>query len=442
MIIECENCETRFHLDDERVPDSGVKVRCSKCKHAFRVSPADARDGETIDAIAADAIESQGLVESVEAETAAAQREVDFDGDLPVDAGFGTNHPPADSGTELPPALHPGNFDSPTRPLDAFDETQPGGGEDDEQDWEFNVDPPEPEFDHAAAVPDQVPSFLDDLGNPESWDLVGDSSAKEKVTNADPHPETLDDPFGEEVHDRVQAEGPAEPAADLVPPAKLEVSPAEERVDRLPAADHTSVTKNTLLPSIAGASAWGAIWLIAALAVWRMLPGASADAFQAPVFRFGTVAVESPLAVRSENLFQGATTIVSAKLRNQGERLSSLNGVLRVEMVGESGNVLATAPLIRADSSDLRQAEPDAYARHAERGALELGRRPLRPDEGIPVRAVLAGRLPEAVGIRFALESLPAGLPAEAPLEGAPPDIESDPGAGDIETGVSPLLSE
>ena len=37
MIIQCEKCKTKFRLDDSRVNDKGVKVRCTKCKHVFRV---------------------------------------------------------------------------------------------------------------------------------------------------------------------------------------------------------------------------------------------------------------------------------------------------------------------------------------------------------------------------------------------------------------------
>lgn len=37
MIIQCEQCKTRFKLDESRVKDTGVKVRCSKCKHTFIV---------------------------------------------------------------------------------------------------------------------------------------------------------------------------------------------------------------------------------------------------------------------------------------------------------------------------------------------------------------------------------------------------------------------
>ena len=39
MIITCEECATRFQLDDTRVPEKGVRVRCSRCQHAFFVKP-------------------------------------------------------------------------------------------------------------------------------------------------------------------------------------------------------------------------------------------------------------------------------------------------------------------------------------------------------------------------------------------------------------------
>ncbi len=37
MIIDCEQCSTKFKLDDERIPEDGIRVRCSRCQHAFFV---------------------------------------------------------------------------------------------------------------------------------------------------------------------------------------------------------------------------------------------------------------------------------------------------------------------------------------------------------------------------------------------------------------------
>ena len=38
MIIQCEQCLTKFKLDDTKVKAKGVKVRCAKCRHVFTVT--------------------------------------------------------------------------------------------------------------------------------------------------------------------------------------------------------------------------------------------------------------------------------------------------------------------------------------------------------------------------------------------------------------------
>ena len=52
MIVTCERCDTRFQLDDLRVPETGARVRCSRCKHAFLLLPEGASAGDAIDAVA------------------------------------------------------------------------------------------------------------------------------------------------------------------------------------------------------------------------------------------------------------------------------------------------------------------------------------------------------------------------------------------------------
>jgi predicted Zn finger-like uncharacterized protein len=47
MIIQCDQCNTKFKLDDAKVPDKGVKVRCARCKNIFLVqkeAPAEEPD--------------------------------------------------------------------------------------------------------------------------------------------------------------------------------------------------------------------------------------------------------------------------------------------------------------------------------------------------------------------------------------------------------------
>ncbi|MDT8317607.1 MAG: DUF3426 domain-containing protein [bacterium] len=42
MIIQCDECQAKFKLDDSKISDKGAKVRCSKCKHVFTVRKAAA----------------------------------------------------------------------------------------------------------------------------------------------------------------------------------------------------------------------------------------------------------------------------------------------------------------------------------------------------------------------------------------------------------------
>ncbi|MDY7031839.1 MAG: DUF3426 domain-containing protein [Thermodesulfobacteriota bacterium] len=37
MITQCEKCRTKFRLDDDRVPEEGIKGRCSRCGHVFLI---------------------------------------------------------------------------------------------------------------------------------------------------------------------------------------------------------------------------------------------------------------------------------------------------------------------------------------------------------------------------------------------------------------------
>jgi predicted Zn finger-like uncharacterized protein len=39
MIIECENCKSKFKLDEGLLRDEGTKVKCSQCKHVFKAYP-------------------------------------------------------------------------------------------------------------------------------------------------------------------------------------------------------------------------------------------------------------------------------------------------------------------------------------------------------------------------------------------------------------------
>ena len=42
MIIDCNNCSTKFKLDESKITGRGVKVRCTKCHNVFIVHAPEA----------------------------------------------------------------------------------------------------------------------------------------------------------------------------------------------------------------------------------------------------------------------------------------------------------------------------------------------------------------------------------------------------------------
>jgi len=97
LVITCEGCTTRFQLDDVRVPDAGIRVRCSRCDHAFFVKPAE-RAGDPVvravdEALAAEEISARNPVGTgVAAESPGDEHEWEFNresvppGDAPLEA--------------------------------------------------------------------------------------------------------------------------------------------------------------------------------------------------------------------------------------------------------------------------------------------------------------------------------------------------------------------
>ncbi|MCC6642729.1 MAG: zinc-ribbon domain-containing protein [Deltaproteobacteria bacterium] len=138
MIVTCERCDTRFQLDDLRVPASGARVRCSRCKHAFVLLPAGERTGDAVHAIA----------------EAAAQAE------------------------------------EPTPPSVTEDLVAPAPAADEDAEWQFadvQADDrvrsavAEPEADPWAGILDEEKPpearELDTLGSPETWSFVSEEAA-------------------------------------------------------------------------------------------------------------------------------------------------------------------------------------------------------------------------------------------------------------------------
>jgi predicted Zn finger-like uncharacterized protein len=57
VIVTCEQCTTQFHLDDSKVPEDGIRVRCSRCKHVFLVESPSRNDLDRVEELARDALD-------------------------------------------------------------------------------------------------------------------------------------------------------------------------------------------------------------------------------------------------------------------------------------------------------------------------------------------------------------------------------------------------
>jgi predicted Zn finger-like uncharacterized protein len=60
VIVECNSCQTRFQLDESRIPPQGIRVRCSRCKEAFFLKHPSASESEVVDQIAEQAASEAG----------------------------------------------------------------------------------------------------------------------------------------------------------------------------------------------------------------------------------------------------------------------------------------------------------------------------------------------------------------------------------------------
>src|SRR5271154_5935360 len=90
MIVTCPQCQTRFRIPDERVTAKGVKVRCTRCRHTFRVS----RPADPVEAVQ-DPFAQFSPSDALSEEDKTPTRGISLEGTLGVEVEPGTP-PPAD----------------------------------------------------------------------------------------------------------------------------------------------------------------------------------------------------------------------------------------------------------------------------------------------------------------------------------------------------------
>ncbi len=403
MVIACSQCQTRFHVDDARIPEAGIRVRCSKCKHAFFVRPPSASPEAAVHEAAEAAVEAAGESAGLPAPEPA----VDLPEPVAPAAEPDLEEPPVDAAEPEPD------------PRDAFGESHESQPADEEDDWQFAIDPPvaagarlgetpgeatggaaprslearDDERRSAAAEPET--SSLADLESPESWDLLGDRAAPaaEPELDATAPLEELE----QALHAREQEE-----AASLAP---------------APAARST--------PAGAGIAAqvlgWVALLALTGLIARSLVvPGPGPAALEAGAVRVVGLEARDVRGRIVENALAGPLFVVTGSLANAGGTPVVTNRAVRVVLLDAAehslpGGALAGLPL---PPGDVRTQEPAELRRSLEDSAARLARRAIGAGEAVPFQVVFEGLDPQAVAFR--LEDAPAPtLPASAPSEGA-----------------------
>jgi predicted Zn finger-like uncharacterized protein len=389
VIVRCERCETRFKLDESRLPARGARVRCSRCKHAFFVTPPGAAKEEAVHEVAAAAARAP----------AEKPRAPEPSWDL-------EEGPDATVARRKPPSLAP---------------RAAGEAEEDNTDWRFEDDVPgldpgatRASFDlsgsHSspslAAPPDPDENSFAELGDPETWDLLaGDAPA----ADADAAPSLAEPSLAPAVPEPEPAPPPAPSARSAAPVApeprdsspepavqpRPRVAPPRARSAfapppvvlprRLPAAPPGS-------PAITWGGWAGVVVLVAAIAWGSFRPGAAPaqGVALAPVAGFE---VREARARIVENAAAGPILVVSGRLRNPGPSARPLGAPLEVRLLDAEGAplVAAAAPAGSAlPEARVREEAPEALVAAQQAGAAALAAAPVAAGAELEFAAVFA----------------------------------------------------
>jgi predicted Zn finger-like uncharacterized protein len=439
VVVVCEKCHTRFHLDDSRVPAEGARVRCSRCKHAFFITCPGSEEADAIDEVVAEVTGpgetpvpevTQDLLDpnpergEPKPRQRPAQVRAEEAGREEFEEDWKFND---DSLSELPARAEPeatgiGEFDATALDLagEPSDPQMAADGADSIGEPEPEVSPVEkpPQIDPVEAIRARdvgLDSFSGhDLGSPEEWDFVGTAKDEPRV---EPAPE-----------DSVPE--PAVPSADEASSA----SPSSELSDSPTAALATRVESDRLplttrLAGLASIVSWVLVALAFSVGISAVFtqPGERTATSAGPVEITVSGLTLTATEVRSrlvENALTGNLLVVSGNLENRGWSAVTPRRAVWVQLVSAGGEPIAgaTAAAGRAlDERRLREEDPDRLRRDLERSAAGRAHRPFRPGERVRFDAVFESIPESATGWVLQAASLPSRPdPGNSPPSTAP----------------------
>ena len=219
MIVQCQACQTRFRLADEKIKPGGIKVRCSKCKEIFSVTLPEPEPVE--ESVDFGSFNMEPVAEETPDEASAAADNPEEESSEPQEESFEPEEESAaaDPGDTPEPADEPQGDESPADEIDfsslvkemdttvaggeladefSFaDISQPAEGDETSIDSDFaHVDetpagqPEEESADFGAAL-----EATEEPGGPVEFDFGDDSSSTDEVESTTPDP-TIEEETG------------------------------------------------------------------------------------------------------------------------------------------------------------------------------------------------------------------------------------------------------
>jgi predicted Zn finger-like uncharacterized protein len=404
VIVTCEECSTQFQLDDSKVPARGIRVRCSRCKHAFLVQPPGLSPSDRIQQAAEDALSgdsspgpgaTQDLPNGSDADDGGSEADWEFNHD------FGSGEDGDEGGADRQVAareaiddlLRPNPAGSSTPELahgpvpDLRAGSTPGLREDSTSDRDGRLEiesPSAPETEDASAF--EAPSARTDT----PVEAVDEARARSDSPTA---PVVLGSVFS-------TPEGLADgdEAAARAAAASLDVdadSPMAIRLGRIASAAGWLVT----------------VALIGAVVYGSFVPGAPQSTAAGPAQVVDGMEVESIEGRWIENALAGPIFVVSGTLRTTG--LSPVRVPLHVQLLDERGDVLDVPPApvgpVLARRA-LREQDPAILTEAHGRASQWLARVPIAGGERRRFQAVFIDLPPAAAAFRL-VPAPPASTP-------------------------------
>lgn len=472
MIVTCQECSTSFQLDDARIPASGARVRCSRCKHAFFLPNPSASQSEAVHAVVEQVVQGKlggtpeptrdlgpgartersaaaGVRSEPEEEDWQFSQEIRVAGDdehdeervevevavgtpsagradsFDLTGDFGRGFDPETLTQEEPPQAGSGRADKARKagpakafasaaepakaahPAPARDESSFGSIDDfssliEDEDLSIDLDapprpspPPRPPARPAARGAVASSGAAEDLGDPESWDIVGGEGARRATSRVAALVRPKSSP-GKPSADAASRPGGLDLFADAeLPPVRDEVDEASAR----------------------GAVPWAAV---GRLAGWAVTLASVAVVFGSLVrpewarrgtepqrLEIGPFVAETARVGWLESSRSGLLLVFEGELRNTGS--TPLRPIpLQLSLLDPSGERLADPPIeagMPLDAFTLREASPQQLVAERDEAVARWLAAPLSPGEVRRFTAVATVSELPAAAHRVALEA-------------------------------------